>query len=88
MPLIPILIALFLPRLVIALTWLFSDWFAGTVPHWIIGVLGFLFLPYTLLWYAAVQNWYGGEWGVVQILVLIVALFADGAGGWFSRGRT
>lgn len=76
MPFVLLLIALFLPRLVIALLWLFSDWFT-VVPHWVIGILGFLLLPYTFLWYTAVEQWFAGEWGPLQIVVLILAVLAD-----------
>ena len=77
MPLLLVLLALFLPRLVLVLLWLFTHWLEGIFTHWIIPVLGFLFLPYTLLWYAAVYRWFDAEWGVLQIVILIVALVAD-----------
>lgn len=76
MPILLLIIALFTPRLVIALVWFFSDWFA-VVPHWIWGVLGFLFLPYTLLWYTAVEHWFGGTWGPLQIVALVIAVLMD-----------
>lgn len=77
MPFILLIIALFLPRVVIALLWFSTDWFTGIVPHWMLGILGFLFLPYTLLWFTAVQHWYGGAWGTFQVIVLILAVIAD-----------
>lgn len=76
MPFLLILFALFLPRLVIALLWFFSDWLA-VVPHWALGIIGFLAFPYTLLWYAAVEQWFGGTWGPIQIIVLVIAVIAD-----------
>jgi len=76
MPLLLLLFALFVPRVVIVLLWLFSTWFTGSI-HWVLGVLGFVFLPYTLLWYTAVQHWYGGEWGVLQLVILVIAVLAD-----------
>jgi hypothetical protein len=39
--------------------------------------LGFVFLPTSFLWYTAVQNWNGGEWGVLQIVLLVIALSID-----------
>jgi hypothetical protein len=40
-------------------------------------LLGFIFLPMTLLWYTAVQNWYGGEWGALQVIGIVIALLID-----------
>lgn len=77
MPLIIIVVlAFFLPRVTIALLWL-SGWFAGTfaTPLW--PVLGFFLMPYTLLWYAIVLNQFGGIWGPVEVLGLVVAVAAD-----------
>lgn len=76
MPILFFLFALFLPRVVIALLWIFSSWFAP-VQSIVIGLAGFLFLPYTLLWYTAVENWYNGTWGPLQIVVLVLAVLAD-----------
>lgn len=76
MPIILLLFALFIPRVVIALTWMFSSWFS-VVPGWIAGIIGFLFFPYTLLWYTAVEQWFGSSWGVLQYVILIVAVIAD-----------
>ncbi len=76
MPLL-ILIALFLPRLVIALLWIFSQWFTGVFSHWLLPIVGFLFLPYTMLWYSAMHHWYADTWGGLQIVVLVIAVAAD-----------
>ena len=86
MPILIILIGLFLPRLVIVLLWLFSDWFSGVFGHFIIPILCFNFLPYTLLWYSAVINWFGGTWGIWQILIMILAVAADLGAVGRSRG--
>jgi hypothetical protein len=77
MPFLLLIFALFLPRLVIVVLWVFSDWFQGVFDTFIIPVLGFVFLPYTLLWYTVVQNTAGGQWGLWQILFLGVALAFD-----------
>lgn len=71
-----LLIGLFIPRVIIAVLWLFSSWFS-VVESMILGILGFLFMPYTLLWYSVVMHWNGGEWGGLQIIVLIFAILAD-----------
>jgi hypothetical protein len=40
-------------------------------------VLGFFFVPTTLLWYSAVHNWFDGRWGPWQIAGLVVAVLID-----------
>ncbi len=73
-----ILLALVTPRLVMVLLWLLTHWFDGlfATPLW--PVLGFIFLPTTLLWYTAVQHWYGGSFtGFWPIAGLVIALLID-----------
>ena len=69
------LLALITPRLVIALLWLFTHWFRSLAGLWLI--LGFIFLPTTLLWYTAVQHWFGGHWTLWPIVGLVIALAID-----------
>lgn len=71
------LLALLTPRLVIVLVWLLSDWFRGVFPSVLWPVLGFIFLPTTLLWYTAVHHWFGGKWTFWPILGIILALIID-----------
>lgn len=77
MPCLVTLLALITPRLVVALLWLTSRWFDGlfTTPLW--PILGFIFLPTTLLWYTAVQHWFAGQWTLWPIVGLVVALLID-----------
>ncbi len=75
MPLIALLVALAFPRLIIFLLWLLTGWFASI--DLIVGVLGFFFMPYTLLWVSVVLNWYGGVWGMLQMIFLVVAVAVD-----------
>ncbi|NLF38467.1 hypothetical protein GX586_03420 [bacterium] len=77
MPCLFALGALILPRGMIIVLWLFTGWFAGMFRVALWPVLGFVFLPTTLLWYSAVFHWYGGEWHFPQILGLIVAVMID-----------
>lgn len=76
MPLILLIFALFLPRVVIVLLWLFTGWFAP-VQSIILGLIGFLFLPYTLLLYTVIEHWYGGVWGPLQMIALVIAVLID-----------
>jgi hypothetical protein len=77
MPCIVALLALLTPRLLIVLLWFFTTWFRGMfdTPLW--PILGALFLPTTLLWYSAVQHWFGGQWTLWPVAGLVVALLID-----------
>ena len=77
MPCLVTLIALVTPRLAIILLWIFTNWFKGVFDHTIWPILGIFFLPTTVLWYSAVQNWYGGQWTLWPLLGLIVAILID-----------
>ena len=84
MPILFLLLALALPRGLIVGLWLLTDWFQGIFPGLLWPLLGFVFLPATLLWYSAVQNWFGGEWGLWQIVGMVAALMLDTSP---ARGR-
>jgi hypothetical protein len=77
MPCLLAVLALMAPRVVILVLWFFTTWFQGIFDTLLWPILGFIFLPTTLIWYSAVQNWYGGEWGTVQIVGLVIALLVD-----------
>jgi hypothetical protein len=77
MPCFLSLLALITPRLVIVLLWIFTGWFHGVYGSWLWPVLGFIFLPTTLLWYTAVQHWFGGQWTLWPILGIVAALAID-----------
>jgi drug/metabolite transporter superfamily protein YnfA len=78
MPCLIALFALIAPRLLIAILWLFTHFFAGLFASALWPILGFIFLPTTLIWFAVVQHWFGGTWdGAGQIIGLVVALMID-----------
>lgn len=77
MPCLLAVLALMAPRLVVALLWLLTDWFRALFDSLLWPVLGFFFLPTTLLWYSVVQRWWGGEWSLWPIVGLVVALMID-----------
>ena len=85
MPFLLILLALLIPRGVIIAVWFFSDWFDGMFESLLWPLLGWVFLPTTLLWYSAVQHWFGGEWGLWQIVGIVVALIIDTSPGHAGR---
>lgn len=77
MPCLLILVTLAAPRLAIALLWFFTNWFHGIFPTILWPLLGFIFLPTTLLWYTAVQHWFAGQWTMVPVIGIVVALLID-----------
>ena len=77
MPCLLAILALPMPRVVILLLWFLSGWFRGVFDTLLWPILGFLFLPTTLLWYVAVQRWFGGQWTLWPIVGLVVALLID-----------
>jgi hypothetical protein len=80
MPIILLLLlitGLSFPRVAIFLLWFFSSWFITARVDSITGILAFLFMPFTLLWYTAVINWYGGVWGLWQLIFLVIAILFD-----------
>jgi len=72
--LLPILL---FPRLLAIILYLSSSWFTGVFDTKFWPIAGFIFMPYTLLWYSAVSNWLGGQWGFWQIVVLIITILVD-----------
>jgi hypothetical protein len=77
MPLVILLFGLLVPRVVIVLLWLLTAWFQGMFATLLLPVLGFIFLPTTLLWYSVVQNWFKGQWNVVALVGLVIAFVLD-----------
>ena len=77
MPCLVVLIAIAAPRIAIVLLWMFSGWFSGLFASGLWPILGFFFLPTTLLWYSAVQHWWGGQWTLWPIVGIVIALMID-----------
>jgi len=77
MPCLLAMLALAMPRVVILLLWFLTGWFRGVFDTLLWPILGFLFLPTTLLWYLAVQRWFDGQWTLWPIVGVIVALLID-----------
>ncbi len=86
MPLILGCLALFFPRLVIALVAIFSD-YLGRAFHgeWWWPLLGFFFLPFTTLAYAFAVNQGGGVHGLYLVLIVVAVLLDLGVLGGNAR---
>lgn len=77
MPCFLVLLALVAPRITVAVLWFLSPAFRGVFDSLLLPLVGFILLPTTLLWYAAVQLWYGGVWSTVPVIGIIIALLID-----------
>ena len=90
MPCLVAVIALLFPRVLIVVLWLLTDWFSGVFNSLLWPVLGFIFLPVTMLWYSVVINNFGGVWSITNIIVMVLAVVIDmgsWGGGYKSRNR-
>jgi len=76
MPLLLGCFALFTPRLVLFLVWLFSDYLSVYKTNlW--PFLGFLFLPLTTLAYAFAMHSGAGQWTPIGIAAVVTAVLVD-----------
>ena len=81
-----VLFVLLLPRTIMVVLWLFSDYLSAAFGTWIWPLIGFFVLPTTTLGYAVAQNRYGGVKGVGLLLVALGLLVDLGALGGGGRG--
>jgi hypothetical protein len=90
MPCLLAILAIAFPRVAIILLWLFTNFFTGVYHGIIVPVLGFVFLPLTMIVYAYIQNRHL-PLGAVQLVFLFLAVVIDlgliGGGGRFGRSR-
>lgn len=81
-------LAIFFPRVVIVLIWLFSDYFRHAYQTVIWPLLGFLFMPVTMLTYAFAMNAHGRLDGIYLVIFVIAVLVDLGLiGGGASSTR-
>ena len=89
MPCILALLAVAFPRVAIALLWLFTNFFTGVYQGIIVPVVGFLFLPLTLIVYTYFQKTHQ-PMTTLELVCLFVAVIVDlglvGGGALRSRG--
>ena len=88
MPCLVLAIALFFPRVVIALLYFLSHYFVGVFQTALYPLLGFLFLPLTLLAYTFLTK-SGHQADAVYYGVLLIAVLLDlGLLGGGARRRS
>jgi hypothetical protein len=86
MPCLLVVLAFFFPRIAIVLLWLFTSFFAGVYQGVIIPVLGFLFLPLTLIAYTYFQKTHAAM-STTEIVVLFITVILDLGLAGSSRWR-
>ncbi len=82
------LIALFAwlsPRFVLFFMWLFTDRLSLAMDSFIMGALGFVFLPYTTVFYALCYSPISGVSGLGWFIVVLGFLLD--LGSWFGGGQ-
>ena len=89
MPCLFALLAVAFPRVAIVLLWLFTNFFTGVYHNIVIPVLGFIFLPLTLIVYTYLQRTHPGGMGTEQLIFIFIAVIVDLGliGGGTLRGR-
>ncbi|HEY7211813.1 MAG TPA: hypothetical protein VH477_16195 [Bryobacteraceae bacterium] len=88
MPCLLALLSVAFPRVAIVLLWLLTSFFNVLHSNIIVPILGFLFLPLTLIVYTYLLRAYGGHFGVTQLVFLFIAVIVDlGLIGGGLRGR-
>jgi uncharacterized oligopeptide transporter (OPT) family protein len=90
MPCLLLLVVLLFPRVVLVLTFLFSNYLQRAYDNLLIPLIGFIFLPITTLAYAWIANSRQPIEGI-YLIVLIVAVIIDigglGGGEYHRRRR-
>ena len=83
-------VVLVLPRTIMVVLWIFTDYLSTAFGTWVWPLLGFFVLPTTTLAYAVAQNRYDGVtgWGLFLVIVgVLIDLGALGGGRGFLGRR-
>lgn len=76
MPCLIITLSLLVPR-VLAVVLYLTGWFEGIFSTVFWPILGFIFMPTTLIAYGFVYRYMGGEWGPLSIGLIVIAVLID-----------
>jgi hypothetical protein len=78
-----VLVAIAVPRFVMVVLWLFSNYLSDAYGTWVWPLLGFFFLPTTTLAYAIAQHSSEGVqgWGLVLVVLGVLIDFGVFGGG-------
>ena len=87
MPCLLAILVLAFPRIAIVLLWFFTRFFTGVYDSIVIPLLGFIFLPLTLIVYTYLRNSHQ-PMGTTQLVMIFIAVLLDlglAGGGTFRR---
>jgi hypothetical protein len=90
MPCLLVLLVVAFPRIAIALLWFFTNFFSGIFDTLLWPLLGFIFLPLTLLAYTymvRIHHVMDSTFLVVMLLAVVIDLGLLGGGEWHRRSR-
>jgi len=78
-----VLLGALLPRVTLALLYLMTEWTRAVFEPWWLGLLGFIFLPYTTLAYVLIHHYSGtvSVQNMPHLVIMIVAILID-IGAW------
>lgn len=86
MPFLLLLLGFFFPRLVVVLLYVFTDWWSSAFDSILWPVLGFFFMPLTVLWYGISETYFPGS---TQTIGLVIAVLLDlGIIGKGAKGKS
>ena len=89
MPCLLAVLVVAFPRVAIVLLYLFTNFFSGVFNTILIPILGFLFLPLTLIAYTYIHNAHMAIQGVTSLVILFIAVILDlGLVGGAARRRS
>ncbi|MEM9526328.1 MAG: hypothetical protein AAGA31_06945 [Bacteroidota bacterium] len=74
MPIILLLLGYFFPRVMIVVLYLFTGWWKSAFDSVLWPILGFFFLPLTVLWYGISETYFPGN---IQTVGLVIAVLLD-----------
>lgn len=85
MPCLMALLAVFVPRVVLVLLFLFSTYLGRAYETVLWPVVGFVFMPFTTLAYAFAMNSNAGSVSGFYLVVVVIAVLMD-LGSWSGGG--
>jgi hypothetical protein len=83
------ILGLIMPRLILFLLWVFTNYLSRAYGSWFWATLGFFFMPTTTLAYAIAQNAFNGVrgWGLVLVVGGVLLDLGFLGGGARNRRR-
>jgi hypothetical protein len=89
MPCLLAVLVVAFPRVAIVLLYLFTNFFSGVFNTILVPILGFLFLPITLIAYTYIHNTHMAVQDVTSLVILFIAVILDlGLVGGAARRRS